>query len=351
MDPSCILMCANIPGGISEDVLFELFCIAGPVEDVSISRSGRSCFIIYEFPEAVPTAKEIFKDVRLRGRPLEMFDQNDIKQIHEKQEQESIELQQQEAAFAEIVKQHNPFYNPDSMTPTHHARGRPQNFPPPVNLFDPSLMPFPFPNHFNPPPNFIPPPNVFNVPPPNQSFGDNYDPSVPIRRWGSAPETNQQFSPAELDTFKSPYSQPVSRKNYEQNRRNNYNDNASNSNSNQTPNRSNCYSRRHPENSARNDNQNNDQSKDTNNSEYGYEDQTRRRFHEGSQKSYRGNDRYNHSKHNAGSTSSDYADRNKSRNSYDRQSPYSRNDHKRYDQRDSRRSNHYEDRGYRNHRR
>lgn len=45
-------------------------------------------FVIYEFKEAVDTATEIFKDVKLFGRPIRMFSKNDIENIHTRQEEE-----------------------------------------------------------------------------------------------------------------------------------------------------------------------------------------------------------------------------------------------------------------------
>lgn len=44
-------------------------------------------FVVYEHADAVVTAKDIFKDVKLDGRPLRMFDQNEIAKIHSQQEE------------------------------------------------------------------------------------------------------------------------------------------------------------------------------------------------------------------------------------------------------------------------
>lgn len=297
-----------------------------------------------------------------------MFDQSDIKEIHEKQEHESAEIQQQrEVAYAEITKQYNPFYNPDSMTPTsrNNVRGNPRNFPHPQNLFDPAQNNFNvFPNQFNFPPNPYQnpytPPNPYNSHK-NHSYGDNYDPSVPTRRWDSTPEVNQfQPSPSELDLFKSPYSQPVSRKNYEQSRKDDYDDTFSDSN--YSKNRTNSYSKRYADQSSPSDsstelhkNSKQNQGKGEVNlfketiAEYAYEEQTRRQIYDHSRKSYRDNERHGNSKYNGPSTSSDYSNRQKSRD-YDR-SPYARNDYKRSDHRDSRRSDYYHDKEPRNRRR
>ncbi len=60
-----------------------LFCSqAGPIDDITLSNNGRSCFIIYEDEEAVATAKDIFKDMRLKGRKLQMFCQKDIEELY-----------------------------------------------------------------------------------------------------------------------------------------------------------------------------------------------------------------------------------------------------------------------------
>lgn len=55
---------------------------------IQFGNSGRSCFIVYEHPDAVATAKEIYRGVRICGRSIQFFDQNDINEIHAQQEVE-----------------------------------------------------------------------------------------------------------------------------------------------------------------------------------------------------------------------------------------------------------------------
>lgn len=65
-----------------------MYLQAGPIEEISFAKNGKACFIVYEHPDAVVTAKDIFRDVKLNGRPLRMFDQDEIAKVHSLQEEQ-----------------------------------------------------------------------------------------------------------------------------------------------------------------------------------------------------------------------------------------------------------------------
>lgn len=53
MDPSCILMCANIPRGIPEEVLVELFCIVRKYDNSKLNTEQLHCFQFISEPAGV----------------------------------------------------------------------------------------------------------------------------------------------------------------------------------------------------------------------------------------------------------------------------------------------------------
>lgn len=103
---------------------------AGPIGNIFFSQGGKSVFIIYEFEEAVTTAKEIFKDVKLYGRPVRMYSQSDIDDICSRRS-EQIDLKRKRETeigpspkrrYDEFPRQYNyPGYNQSPNSSWSHS--------------------------------------------------------------------------------------------------------------------------------------------------------------------------------------------------------------------------------------
>ncbi|XP_037087686.1 uncharacterized protein LOC119108205 [Pollicipes pollicipes] len=89
-DPDRTIWCGNVSGEVTDEVLYELFLQAGPLERVRRPRDQRTgdprpfAFVTYEDEESVPYALELYRDTKLFGRVLRLQAQGG--QQHDKQQ-------------------------------------------------------------------------------------------------------------------------------------------------------------------------------------------------------------------------------------------------------------------------
>ncbi|XP_056587767.1 LOW QUALITY PROTEIN: RNA binding motif protein 11 [Triplophysa dalaica] len=86
------ILVGNIHSCVTEEILFELFLQAGPVEDVHIFRNGHQMpygVVYYKHAEAVPYAVELLDGIWIYGQPIKLqckygghYQENDIWCIH-----------------------------------------------------------------------------------------------------------------------------------------------------------------------------------------------------------------------------------------------------------------------------
>jgi len=92
------IWCGNLSGEVTDEILYELFLQAGPLERVHRPRDKETgerrlfAFVTYEDEETVPYALELYQDTQLYGRSLRLQPQGtESKQRHQQlQKQQSV---------------------------------------------------------------------------------------------------------------------------------------------------------------------------------------------------------------------------------------------------------------------
>lgn len=71
-DDSRTVFCANLHKNVTEEILYELFLQAGPVQRVKIPQNNNYGFVTYRHLCSIDYALEIFQDTELYGNPLRL---------------------------------------------------------------------------------------------------------------------------------------------------------------------------------------------------------------------------------------------------------------------------------------
>ncbi|XP_043077341.1 RNA binding motif protein 11 [Puntigrus tetrazona] len=71
-DQDKTVLVGNIHSCVTEEILFELFLQAGPVEEVCIFREGQCGCVYYKHAEAVPYAVALLNGIWLYGQPIRL---------------------------------------------------------------------------------------------------------------------------------------------------------------------------------------------------------------------------------------------------------------------------------------
>ncbi|XP_059398617.1 RNA binding motif protein 11 isoform X2 [Carassius carassius] len=77
------ILVGNIHSCVTEEILFELFLQAGPVDEVCIFRDGQQALygcVYYKHAEAVPYAVELLNGIWLYGQPIKLQRKTDAVQ-------------------------------------------------------------------------------------------------------------------------------------------------------------------------------------------------------------------------------------------------------------------------------
>ncbi|KAF4098151.1 RNA binding motif protein 11 [Onychostoma macrolepis] len=71
-DQDKTILVGNIHSCVTEEILFELFLQAGPVDEVRIFREGQYGCVYYKHAEAVPYAVALLNGIWLYGQPIRL---------------------------------------------------------------------------------------------------------------------------------------------------------------------------------------------------------------------------------------------------------------------------------------
>ncbi|XP_026089818.1 splicing regulator RBM11 isoform X2 [Carassius auratus] len=98
------ILVGNIHSCVTEEILFELFLQAGPVDEVCIFRDGQQApygCVYYKHAEAVPYAVELLNGIWLYGQPIKLQRKTDAVQrddvVLNLNRSQSVEIQSNEA--------------------------------------------------------------------------------------------------------------------------------------------------------------------------------------------------------------------------------------------------------------
>ncbi|XP_059616954.1 RNA-binding protein 7 [Phlebotomus argentipes] len=75
-DKSRTLFCGNLSDKVTEELLYELFLQAGPIDGVRIPKARNFGFITYRHESTIPYALRLYSGTRLYGREITIAQQN-----------------------------------------------------------------------------------------------------------------------------------------------------------------------------------------------------------------------------------------------------------------------------------